>query len=369
MCDGISDAIVDLYLGEEPESRLAVDSVVTTDRLILVGEFRGPVHLQKELEGVARSVVREIGYAQEGFDWRTFRFDNFLHAQSQDIARGVDDVHGKLVGAGDQGSMFGYAIRETPELMPAPIMYAHRLMEKVAALRKSGEADFLGPDAKSQVSLAYRDGKPFRASCVVISSQHDADVSPEQVRSCLHSVACEVFPSSWMCSPEQFFVNPTGRFVIGGPLGDSGLTGRKNVVDTYGGAAPHGGGSFSGKDPSKLDRTGAYMARYLAKNVVAAGLAERCTIQISFAIGVSRPLSFCLNGHGTAKIDEERIADVLQGMVDLSPRGMRDHLQLGKPMYKRTAVYGHFGRSPQQDGGFSWEKTDLADSLRQAFGV
>jgi S-adenosylmethionine synthetase len=368
VCDRISDAVVDAYLTADPHSRVACETLATTNRLILAGEVRGPASVTKDmLERVAREAVRNIGYEQEGFHWREARVEILIHHQSQDIARGVDAKGNKDEGAGDQGIMFGYACRETAEFMPAPIFYAHNILRSLAEARHSGAEPGLRPDAKSQVTLQYENGVPVRATSVVVSTQHEADLDQSQVREIVRPHVVNVLPEGWMCPEEEFYVNPTGRFVIGGPDGDTGLTGRKIIVDTYGGAAPHGGGAFSGKDPTKVDRSAAYAARYLAKNVVATGLADRCTIQLSYAIGVSKPLSVYVDTHDTGEVDEERLSAVLQEVMDLSPRGIREHLGLSKPIYARTTAYGHFGRRPDADGGFSWERLDLVDSLRQAF--
>jgi len=368
VADRISDAVVDAYLAADPMSRVACETLCTTNRVIMAGETRGPASVTHEkLIDIARHAIKDIGYEQEGFHWKKAKVECIVHAQSSDIAMGVDAAGNKDEGAGDQGIMFGYACRETPELMPAPLYYAHAILKSLAEARHSGATPELGPDAKSQISLEYRDGKPMRATTVVVSTQHSATIDQDQVREIVRPHVLDVLPDGWMCDEEHFYVNPTGRFVIGGPDGDTGVTGRKIIVDTYGGAAPHGGGAFSGKDPSKVDRSAAYAARYLAKNVVAAGLAERCTIQLSYAIGVAKPLSVYIDTADTGKVDEAKISKVLQEMVNLSPRGIRTHLQLNRPIYARTSAYGHFGRPPESDGGFSWEKTDIADQLRRAF--
>ncbi len=370
VCDRISDAVVDAFLGHDPQSRVAVETLSTTNRVILAGEVRGPAEVNAAmLEDVARHAVKEIGYEQEGFHWQRMVVENYIHEQSPDIAQGVDASGNKDEGAGDQGIMFGYACRETEQLMPAPIYLSHSILRSLSEARHSGAEPGLGPDAKSQVTLEYQDGKPQRATSVVVSTQHHGDLDQDAVREIVRPHVVNVLPKGWMCEEAEFYVNPTGRFVIGGPDGDAGLTGRKIIVDTYGGAAPHGGGAFSGKDPTKVDRSAAYAARYLAKNVVAAGLAERCTIQLSYAIGVSRPLSVYVNSHGTGCCDEEKLSDTLQQLMDLSPRGIREHLGLSKPIYARTAAYGHFGRPADPDGGFSWEKADLVDDLKAAFGA
>jgi S-adenosylmethionine synthetase len=367
VCDRISDAVVDTFLAADPLARVGCETLATTNRVVLAGEVRGPASITKDLlVEVARSAIRDIGYEQEGFHWKTAEVEYLLHAQSSDIAQGVDAAGNKDEGAGDQGLMFGFACRETPELMPAPIYYAHAILKSLSKARHEGSAPKLGPDAKSQVTLQYADGKPVRATCVVVSTQHSPDIDQDEVREIVRPHVLRVLPEGWMCAEEHFYVNPTGRFVIGGPDGDAGITGRKIIVDTYGGAAPHGGGAFSGKDPSKVDRSAAYAARYLAKNVVAAELAERCTIQVAYAIGVSKPLSLYIDTAGTARVDEEKLATVLQQLMDLSPRGIRTHLGLNKPIYARTSAYGHFGRQPEPDGGFSWERLDLAPALRSA---
>jgi S-adenosylmethionine synthetase len=366
ICDRISDAIVDTFLEVEPQARCGVETLVTSNHVVLAGEVRGPASITTEkLIEVARNAIREIGYEQENFDWRSVAVKCLIHGQSSDIAQGVDASGNKDEGAGDQGMMFGHACNETTELMPAPIFYAHAILHSLSAARHAGNTPLLGPDAKSQVTLQYVDGKPVRATKVVVSIQHSDRIEREEVREIVRPYVLETLPAGWMCEEQNFLVNPTGRFVIGGPDGDAGLTGRKIIVDTYGGAAPHGGGAFSGKDPTKVDRSAAYAARYLAKNVVAAKLAERCTIQVAYAIGVAKPLSFYVDTAGAA--DEEKLASVLQEMMDLSPRGIRTHLGLNRPIYTRTASYGHFGRKPDPDGGFSWEKLDLADELRRAF--
>jgi S-adenosylmethionine synthetase len=369
VCDRISDAVVDTYLSADPYSRVACETLVTTNRIVLAGETRGPDSVTKDkLEDVARECVRQIGYEQSGFHWARAHVEVHIHAQSADIALGVDAAGNKDEGAGDQGIMFGYACRETEALMPAPIYYSHAILRSLSEARHSGAEPGLGPDAKSQVTLEYRDGKPVRATSIVVSTQHGAHLSQEEVRAIVRPHVVNVLPKGWMCEEREFYVNPTGRFVIGGPEGDAGLTGRKIIVDTYGGAAPHGGGAFSGKDPTKVDRSAAYAARYLAKNVVAAGYADRCTIQLAYAIGVSKPLSVYVDTGGTGRIDEEKISKALQAAMNLSPRGIREHLRLNRPIYARTAAYGHFGRNPEPDGGFSWERLDLVDKLRAELG-
>ncbi len=367
VCDRISDAIVDTYIAAQSDSRVALETLVTTNRIVLSGEVRGPQSITPEhLEEVAREAVRKIGYEQEGFHWQNAQVDILVHAQSQDIAQGVDAAGNKDEGAGDQGLMFGYACRETEQLMPAPIYYSHRILQDLARARHAGDVTQLGPDSKSQITLRYVDGRPVGATSVVVSTQHEESASQEDVREIVRPYVVNALPDGWMCGEEDFYVNPTGKFVIGGPDGDTGLTGRKIIVDTYGGAAPHGGGAFSGKDPTKVDRSAAYVARYLAKNVVAADLADRCTIQLAYAIGVSRPLSLYVDFHGTGKVSESTMESVLPDCIDLSPRGIREHLELNKPIYERTAAYGHFGRDPESDGGFSWEKCNLVDTLKSA---
>ena len=365
VCDRISDSIVDLFLSKDPEARVACETLTTTNQIVLAGEVRCAAEINDdEIEQAAREAVRDIGYEQDGFHWKTANFQNFLHEQSAHIAQGVDSGEGKDEGAGDQGIMFGYASDETPALMPAPIQYSHEILKRMAALRKSGERPEFEPDAKSQVTLRYENGVPAGVTSVVVSTQHKDGLTQADVRELVRPVVQSVLPEGWFPPEEEFYVNPTGTFVIGGPDGDAGLTGRKIIVDTYGGAAPHGGGAFSGKDPTKVDRSAAYACRYLAKNVVAAGLAKRCTIQVSYAIGISKPLSLYVDLHGTGQIDETKLELALLDMVDLSPRGIRTRLQLNRPIYARTAAYGHFGRKPDNEGGFSWEKTDLADQLR-----
>ena len=366
VCDLISDSIVDTYMAADPHSRVAAETMATTNLMVIAGETRGPDISNKKIEDVARGVIREIGYEQPGFHWRDSCVEVHLHRQSDDIAMGVDAIGNKDEGAGDQGMMFGYACRETDVLMPAPIYFSHEILRSLAQARHSGEAPALGPDSKSQVTLLYANGQPVGATSVVVSTQHDANFAHDQVRELVRPHVEKVWPEGWMCPEAELYVNPTGRFVIGGPDGDCGLTGRKIIVDTYGGAAPHGGGAFSGKDPTKVDRSAAYAARYLAKNVVAAGLAERCTIQLAYAIGVSRPLSVYVDVHGTGNVEENRLSSVLQERVDLSPRGIREHLNLNRPIFMRTAAYGHFGRNPDADGGFSWERCDLVEDLRTA---
>jgi S-adenosylmethionine synthetase len=367
VCDRISDAVVDLYLAADPYSRVAVETLVTTNRIVLAGEVRGPESVTTDkIEQAARNAVRDIGYEQSGFHWEHAELENYIHEQSADIAMGVDaDTSAeKDEGAGDQGIMFGYACRETDPLMPAPIYYAHRILHEMAKARKGGRTPELLPDAKSQVTLVYENGMPVRADSIVVSTQHIEDVTQDRVKEIVRGFIDEVMPQGWVNGKTNIYVNPTGRFVIGGPDGDTGLTGRKIIVDTYGGAAPHGGGAFSGKDPTKVDRSAAYAARYLAKNIVAAGLADKCTLQLSYAIGVSQPLSLYVDLHGTGTVPEDKLEDALRKVMDLSPRGIREHLGLNRPIYERTAAYGHFGRQPDNDGGFSWEDLDLVEPIR-----
>ncbi len=380
VCDQISDAVLDLFLKEDPYARVACETLTTTNRIVLAGEVRGPASLvsksgkvnKKKIEDVARGVVKKIGYEQDGFHWKHAKVDVLLHGQSADIAVGVDAAGNKDEGAGDQGIMFGYACDETPELMPAPIQLSHNILKLLADVRHSGKEPLLGPDAKSQVTLLYKNGKPTGATAVVVSTQHAAkdkkgrELESGDIKRIVRPYVLKALPKGWMCDDEHFYVNPTGRFVIGGPDGDAGLTGRKIIVDTYGGAAPHGGGAFSGKDPTKVDRSAAYAARYLAKNVVAAGLADRCTLQVSYAIGVAKPLSIYVDTHGTGQVEATQIERAVAECMDLTPRGIREHLQLRRPIYARTSAYGHFGRAPELDGGFSWEKTDLIEALKKA---
>ena len=370
ICDRISDSIVDFYLSHDPQARAGVETLVTTNLIVLAGESRCAVDVSNDsLEEIARQAIKEIGYNQDNFHWTNSEVRVHVHMQSLDIAQGVDAQGNKDEGAGDQGLMFGYACRDTSVLMPAPIQYAHEILRRLSDARHNGQTPGLGPDSKSQLTLKYINGKPVGASSVVVSSQHTDDLSQDDVREIIRPFVLDVLPDGWMCAEDEFYVNPTGRFVIGGPDGDAGLTGRKIIVDTYGGAAPHGGGAFSGKDPTKVDRSAAYVARYLAKNVVAADLAEECTIQLAYAIGVPKPLSVLIDTNGTAKVDEIKLSKVLQELVDLSPRGIREHLKLNRPIYARTAAYGHFGRNPDAEGGFSWEQMDLVESLRLAFGA
>ena len=371
ICDCISDTIVDAFLEEDSESRVAVEALSTTNRVVLAGETRGPESIDHaRMEELARNCVRKIGYEQEGFHWKTMQVDAHVHKQSEDIAIGVDAAGDKEEGAGDQGIMFGFACTETEHLMPAAIHYAHKILKSLADTRHAANGSSgLGPDSKSQVTLLYENGRPIQATSVVVSTQHHSDLTQEEIHKIVRPHIENALPKGWMCAEEELYINPTGRFVIGGPDGDCGLTGRKIIVDTYGGSAPHGGGAFSGKDPTKVDRSAAYAARYLAKNIVAAGLASRCVIQLSYAIGISKPLSVYVRPEGGEyEIDTKKLSSLLQEMVDLTPSGIRQHLQLNRPIYARTAAYGHFGRAPETDGGFSWERTDLAADLRSAFG-
>ncbi|MEM6479869.1 MAG: methionine adenosyltransferase [Pseudomonadota bacterium] len=372
VCDRISDAVLDAFLKEEPEARVACETFATTGMVVIGGEVGlSDQDLLKRYMGsiteIARDCIRDIGYEQDQFHWNTCRVMNFLHEQSAHIAQGVDASGNKDEGAGDQGIMFGYACTETPDLMPAPIQYSHAILRRLAEARKSGAAPDLRPDAKSQLSVRYENGEPVEVTSIVLSTQHASESqSSDDIRAIVEPYIREVLPAAWISDATEWWVNPTGTFVIGGPDGDAGLTGRKIIVDTYGGAAPHGGGAFSGKDPTKVDRSAAYAARYLAKNVVAAGLAQRCTLQLSYAIGVSKPLSIYVDTHGTSEIPAEKIEAAVAQCMDLTPRGIRTHLGLNKPIYQRTAAYGHFGRAPEDDGGFSWEKADLVDALKKA---
>jgi S-adenosylmethionine synthetase len=379
VCDRISDEIVDLFYREGPKAgidpwsiRAACETMATTNHVVIAGETRGPSTVTNEaITEVARAAIRDIGYEQDGFHWQNATIQILLHPQSADIAQGVDSGGNKEEGAGDQGIMFGYAVRETPALMPAPIYYAHKILEDLAAARKSrqGDAAKLGPDSKSQVTVRYEDGKPVGVTQIVVSHQHmDESLTSKDVRAIIEPYVHRALPEGWISADTVWHINPTGKFFIGGPDGDTGLTGRKIIVDTYGGAAPHGGGAFSGKDPTKVDRSAAYAARYLAKNVVAAGLADRCCIQLSYAIGVAQPLSIYVDTYGTGKVEEAKLERALAEAMDLSPRGIRKHLDLNKPIYARTSAYGHFGRQPDAEGGFSWERTDLADALKKAVG-
>ena len=365
VCDRISDAVLDAFLAEDPESRVACETFATTERVVIGGEVRGPGSVMKRVEDIARECVRDIGYEQKGFHWANMSVDTYLHAQSAHIAQGVDASGNKDEGAGDQGIMFGYATRETDALMPAPILYAHAILQRLAEVRKDGTQPTLRPDAKSQLSIRYENGKPVGVTSIVLSTQHQSvNQTSDDIRAIVEPYIREVLPDGWVTDATEWWVNPTGTFVIGGPDGDAGLTGRKIIVDTYGGAAPHGGGAFSGKDPTKVDRSAAYAARYLAKNVVAAGIAERCLIQLSYAIGVSKPLSIYVDTFGTGRIPEAEIEKAINKVMDLSPRGIREQLQMNRPIYERTAAYGHFGRAPDADGGFSWERTDLVEALK-----
>jgi S-adenosylmethionine synthetase len=373
VADRISDTVLDAFLDADPYSRVACETLVTTNRIVLAGETRGPDVITPEYLGhLARLAIHDIGYDQPGFSWRNASFECHLHAQSLDIARGVDATGNKDEGAGDQGIMFGYACRETEALMPAPIYYAHLILRRISEMRRNHDPLVAGlqPDAKSQVTLQYVDGKPIAATSVVVSTQHDEGIEQDDIKRMLWPIVESSLPKGWMPPEREFYVNPTGKFVIGGPDGDCGLTGRKIIVDTYGGASPHGGGAFSGKDPTKVDRSAAYACRYLAKNVVAAGLADRCTIQLSYAIGIAHPLSVYVDLHHTGRdIDETRLERVLREAVNLSPRGIREHLHLNRPIYVPTSAYGHFGREPDDERGtFTWERTDLASTLRSAFG-
>lgn len=370
ICDQISDALLDAYLSINPYVRVAIESVVTTNRVILVGEVSHLALISKEARAdIVRSVIRRIGYAQEGFHWQRVEVQDYLHDQSGDIAQGVAGDAGKVLGAGDQGMMFGYASLETPAFMPAPIYYAHRVLEALRDARLAGKLPGIEPDAKTQLSVRYEDAVPVGVDCVILSTQHAANLSQDDVRRLVGPIVKDALPSGWMSDKTLFYVNPTGAFIIGGPVGDAGLTGRKIIVDTYGGRAPHGGGAFSGKDPTKVDRSGAYMARYLAKNIVAAGLARSCTLQLSYAIGVAKPVSLYLDLHGSGTAAWQDVASYLEASVDMTPQGIIDTLNLRRPIYERTASYGHFGRCPEEDGGFAWEKLDLSDGLIQEFNT
>ena len=372
LCDRISDAVLDAFLTIQPEARVACETFATTNRVVIGGEvgLSDPAMLAQMMaavDGITRAAIKDIGYEQDKFHHATCEITNLLHEQSAHIAMGVDAKEGKDEGAGDQGIMFGYATRETPELMPAPILYAHAILRRLAEVRKSGQEPTLRPDAKSQISLRYAGGKPVEVTSIVLSTQHALESQTSaDIRALVEPYIREVLPEAWITAATKWWVNPTGTFVIGGPDGDTGLTGRKIIVDTYGGAAPHGGGAFSGKDPTKVDRSAAYAARYLAKNVVASGMADRCTIQLSYAIGVARPLSIYADLHGTGQVDEATVERAIDQAMDLTPRGIRQHLGLNRPIYARTSAYGHFGRAPEADGGFSWEQTDLADALKRA---
>ncbi|WOI53345.1 methionine adenosyltransferase [Parvularcula sp. LCG005] len=365
--DQISDAIVDLFLSRDPQARVAVETLTTTNKVVLAGETRcAETVSHEEMIETARKVIRQIGYEQEGFHWKNADIDCYVHGQSAEIAQGVDASGNKDEGAGDQGLMFGFATDETPELMPAPIAYSHRIVKALADARHAGTRPEFQPDAKSQVTLRYDNGRPVAATSVVVSTQHKAGLSQDDVRALVRPFVEDILPEGWMPAEDELYVNPTGAFVIGGPDGDAGLTGRKIIVDTYGGAAPHGGGAFSGKDPTKVDRSAAYACRYLAKNVVAAGLARKCLIQVSYAIGISKPLSVYVD-LTDSEVDPAKLENVLREVMDLTPRGIRTHLGLNRPIYQQTAAYGHFGREPGADGSFPWEKTDLADQLKSAF--
>ncbi len=372
VCDRISDSVLDAFLAEQPEARVACEAFATTNRVVIGGEVglsdKDRLHeMLAKVEDITRECIRDIGYEQDEFHWKTVEITNLLHEQSAHIAQGVDASEGKDEGAGDQGIMFGYATRETPELMPAPIQYAHAILRRLSEARKAGDAPSLRPDAKSQLSVRYENGRPVGITSIVLSTQHESeDQTSDDIRAIVEPFIREVLPAGWLTDETEWHVNPTGTFVIGGPDGDAGLTGRKIIVDTYGGAAPHGGGAFSGKDPTKVDRSAAYAARYLAKNIVAAGLADRCTLQLSYAIGVSKPLSIYVDTHGTCTVPDAEIERAVGEAMDLTPRGIREHLGLNRPIYQRTSAYGHFGRDPEPDGGFSWERTDLAEALQKA---
>ncbi|MDC0037171.1 methionine adenosyltransferase [Alphaproteobacteria bacterium] len=370
VCDRISDMVVDSYLSSgDPQTRVACETLTTTNKVVLAGEVRGPSIPKDQIISQVRDCIKDIGYEQEGFHWQNCEIDYHLHPQSSDIAMGVDSGSNKDEGAGDQGIMFGYACKDTDSLMPAPIHYSHQILLKMAELRKNGTRNEFEPDSKSQVTMLYENGKPSKVTSIVVSTQHKEGLTPDQIKEVVKPIVNECIPSHLMqeLKDEEFYVNPTGNFVIGGPDGDTGLTGRKIIVDTYGGAAPHGGGAFSGKDPSKVDRSAAYAARYLAKNIVAAELADECVIQLAYAIGISKPLSIYVNTSGTNKVDETKIENLIPELFDLSPRGIREHLNLTNPIYVPTSAYGHFGRKPTTEGHFTWEKTDLVDNFKSAF--
>lgn len=369
VCDRISDMVVDAYLSADPLSRVACETLATTNKVVLAGEVRGPSIDKDNLINQVRECIKDIGYEQKGFHWKNCEIENHLHEQSSDIAMGVDSGSNKDEGAGDQGIMFGFACKDTESLMPAPIYYAHQILLKMAEARKNKSNEEFEPDSKSQITMLYENGKPKKVASVVVSTQHKEGLSPGHIKDLVRPIVYDCIPENLIneLKDKDFYVNPTGNFVIGGPDGDSGLTGRKIIVDTYGGAAPHGGGAFSGKDPSKVDRSAAYAARYLAKNIVAANLAEECVIQLSYAIGVSKPLSIYINTNGTSQVDETKIENLIPELFDLSPRGIREHLQLSNPIYVPTSAYGHFGRTPTIQGHFTWEKTDLVESFKNAF--
>ena len=369
VCDRISDMVVDAYLSADPLSRVACETLATTNKVVLAGEVRGPLIDKDNLIDQVRECIKDIGYEQKGFHWKNCEIENHLHEQSSDIAMGVDSGSNKDEGAGDQGIMFGFACKDTESLMPAPIYYAHQILLKMAEARKNKSNEEFEPDSKSQITMLYENGKPKKVASVVVSTQHKEGLSPGHIKDLVRPIVYDCIPENLIneLKDKDFYVNPTGNFVIGGPDGDSGLTGRKIIVDTYGGAAPHGGGAFSGKDPSKVDRSAAYAARYLAKNIVAANLAEECVIQLSYAIGVSKPLSIYINTNGTSQVDETKIENIIPELFDLSPRGIREHLQLSNPIYVPTSAYGHFGRTPTMQGHFTWEKTDLVESFKNAF--
>ena len=374
ICDRVSDTVVDLMIEKHPEARVACETMVSTNRTIIAGEYRLPNEMEisnDEIERHVRKAVQDIGYEQENYHWEQMHFECHLHSQSADIALGVDQLGNKDEGAGDQGLMFGFACDETEDLMPAAIYYSHKILKQMSILRKTDRNSFLLPDSKSQITLQYQNDKPIKASSIVVSTQHVKGCSQEDIKYLVRDVVKKVLPDGWMCPEDEFYVNPTGIFEIGGPDGDAGLTGRKIIVDTYGGAAPHGGGAFSGKDPTKVDRSAAYLTRYLAKNVVAAKLASKCTIQIAYAIGISKPLSLYVNTDGTGIIEDTKIAKILNNLVDMSPRGIREHLRLNQPIYAPTSAYGHFGRNPNEgvEGSFSWEKTDLVNDIIKESGI
>jgi S-adenosylmethionine synthetase len=368
ICDQISDHVLDYMLAQNAEARSATETLATTNRIVIAGEVRDAEINKSQLDESIRLLVRDIGYEQDGFDWQKLQLDILLHEQSSDIAQGVDASSDKEEGAGDQGIMFGFACNETESFMPAPIHYSHRILRALAETRHKDPTSLLRPDSKSQVSLKYVDGKPVGTSSIVVSTQHRPEATQEEIREIVRQHVVDVLPEGWMCPEKEFYTNPTGQFIIGGPDGDAGLTGRKIIVDTYGGAAPHGGGAFSGKDPTKVDRSAAYAARYLAKNVVAAGIADRCTIQISYAIGVSHPISLYVSTDGTGNVPDAELEALLPQLMNLTPSGIRKHLKLNRPIYQPTAAYGHFGRNPRDNGAFSWEKLDLVGEIQSHFG-
>ncbi len=369
VCDQISDALLDEYLKRDAKARVAIEAMATSNQVVLAGEVSSTGLLSRdEIERIVRSVIKKIGYEQDGFHYKNVNIDNFIHSQSKDIAQGVEAKDDKPTGAGDQGIMFGYAVNEAPdtEFMPTPLFYANAILRNLAEARHLGTFPELRPDAKAQITMQYENGIPVKADSIVVSTQHSAETSNEEIREIVRYIVTKTLPKEWLCSDDKFFVNPTGRFVIGGPDGDTGLTGRKIIVDTYGGAAPHGGGAFSGKDATKVDRSANYMVRHMAKNVVAAGIAQKCLIQIAYAIGVAEPLALYVNTFGTGTVDEDKIASALKEIFNLTPQGISDYLELTRPIFQKTAAYGHFGRKPEEDGAFSWEKTNKTEDIKKA---